>query len=135
MSTLEQQIEERRRAARDKRIKDKARDVAHVLGEKTGDDWKYKNVFAQDRLRIEYDYEYNDDGTNPTTVITFCGKEVFRADEFQVLCYIPGAWEERLEALHGDTNRTRKQDEKRHEARQAAAEKAAEAAERKKWGL
>ncbi len=124
MSTLKKRIEARKQEALNRYIKEKAQAIVSALGEKTGDGSRYKAVLVEKEFRIEYNYVY-DESRKTTTSITLSGQEVFRCDGFEILGFVPGAWEKKIESLHKDAVRTVRRRERRNERIHEA----------RRWGL
>jgi len=153
--TLDQQIEERKQQATNRKIFEKANLIVEKLGQRDskasygGKDYEsIVHVFNDAASGLEvrhtennryhgyidsrYD-EYNMSGalesSSRSLAISFEGKQVFYRDGYgSISAYIPGTWEKKLDALHDTVQQTIAK-EKAEAARKAAAKAAAEARE------
>ncbi len=150
MSTLQQQIEARKKEAHDKQIEEKARVVARHLGT---DHRPFEGVFCSyesDDLSITFQDKHLISSVSIAasgTIITYEGKIVYQCsserapgpsgawEEIGITCFIPGKWEKLLEELYqsalpkAEAGRTSEYRERKRRDREA------EAKIRAKWGL
>jgi len=140
MPSLDEQIEERREQAKDRRIREKAAVVARHLG--SYDSWDkpgengHKSLYEQDGLRIEDSSFFEDGGDGCVTGeglgIIYRGKVVFVEGGSTICSYIPGPWEGILTKLY---NRAKliAYEERRRETARKKGESGDQ--ERSRWGL
>jgi len=141
--TLEEQIGERKQQAVYRKIESKAKLVAKTLGKNR--EWhesrrvQKRAIYEREKLFISDSYSESDgsDGLmmGCLTEIVYKGETVYKNGGGEILTYIPGSWERRLNALYQKadaldaSNSYMEEEARRLKAMQEEAE------ERKKWGL
>ena len=138
MSTLQEQIEARKELAWERQIEAKAQAVAKTFGRRQEVDWwDMTDTFVNARFTITSRSHRSDEGMSWTeeTVVKHDGMVVFEKYGHGIRLFIPGAWEEELEAMHREIPVKAAKDAAEHDERMAAEHAAYEIAERKKWGL
>ncbi|MBU2496976.1 MAG: hypothetical protein KJ767_02875 [Nanoarchaeota archaeon] len=120
MDDLEKKLRTRKQQARDHRIGEKAKEIAIVLGESEVSDWcevKGYEYWGALRIRLSYCYFPKRIGVTITTNYPGGGGEVFDAyyphilfyyphwlafkkSSWDIHCYKPGPWEEKLDELY-----------------------------------
>jgi len=151
MSTLQEQIEARKDEAGRKGIQRKAETIARHLGvDRKPQDGSW-HVFENSRLKIDVQDKcarHDEDYASTCTRIEYDGKAVYvwsgdtRLDDrtrfdgiVGLTSYIPGDWEQALDALCQLSEGRRASAEKAAETAKTAQTALDQEAERKRWGL
>jgi hypothetical protein len=139
VSTLQEQIAARQKQADERKIDEKASFVAKHLGdfrEQEGD-WSasYKDDLFEISARAGVVRAHDGDLGFCGTDVKFMGEIVYAQGGGTVSSFIPGAWEEELEALHAEAVPKAKASARAAERKRKTNAAVSDAIERKKWGL
>jgi len=136
---LESKINERRKQAKDKRIREKAAVIAKYLGKgfETTDESDYtfkgSNFSIKDNYKVYYDHDGPMAGFG--TNIYYKGQQVYKEGGGQIDSYIPGDWEKILNQLYTKAEKVMEQKEKEKAAQLKKEQKEEEAGIKAEWGL
>lgn len=136
---LEAKINERRKQAKDRRIREKAAVIAKYLGNghETTDEGEYtfkgSNFLIKDNYKVYHDHDGPMAGFG--TNIYYKGQQVYDEGGGQIYSYIPGDWEKTLNQLYSKAEKAKGQKEREEKSRLKKGQEKKEEELKTKWGL